>query len=691
MLTIAGTAVAYYATGNLTSSATSKSRMSAYDLAEAGINDAKSVLYNQLNPDGSVKAGGTSPTTPTLLSQTTIQYPDVHGSVTYAGTLDTSTYVWTITSTGKVKNDQGYQSRTLTKTVTVRGLNVGADGSSWSRFYQDDPSTCLTIDQETIVTNFATRGPLCLVNGGAITGANTTVDVGTTVTISGADASAGANSPSAASSSGAPAWSNTSNVYTSNSSYATDVISSNGTGGSLNASGYGFSIPATAIVRGITVSVIRKSNISGHTQDSSVYLLKAGAQAGSDHHLGGTWGTSNTTKTYGSASDLWGTSWTAADVDSAGFGVKFTAKTDSTGTTASVDYVSVTVTYSNDTNGIGTPGTPVTQANVGGTCTYNAQSAHTPCTSTDHVYATTITSTPAGSNPALVMPQVDFDYWWANAKPGPKHFCTNSNPGLSSNFFDNDAASTSAPNGSLMVNGEMAPANSDYTCQVVENGVLQGELSWDHTTHVMTVERHDLHRRQLPLGHRRGGRPLLRPRQHHVLEGRRDRRRRLRGRQRDDAGDQLPHRHVELGHVPEHDRADVADGQRVRPGRLGLRRGAAQLLRRPPPRGLPGDPLLDGRLPDPPAVPGQRARDLQHDLDPPRGRRRPDVLHLPVHRQSHRRAEVRGRLDGDQLRARRGRPDRRVGGCHSIEGLCLTPVLSDERHWCKLCGDTFRC
>ena len=487
VLTIAGTAVAYYATGNLTSSATSKSRMSAYDLAEAGINDAKSVLYNQLNPDGSVKAGGTSPTTPTLLSQTTIQYPDVHGSVTYAGTLDTSSYVWTVTSTGKIKNDQGYQSRTLTKTVTVRGLNVGADGSSWSRFYQDDPSTCLTIDQETIVTNFATRGPLCLVNGGAITGANTTVDVGTTVTISGADASAGANSPSAASSSGAPAWSNTSNVYTSNSSYATDVISSNGTGGSLNASGYGFSIPATAIVRGITVSVIRKSNISGHTQDSGVYLLKAGAQAGSDHHLGGTWGTSNTTKTYGNASDLWGTSWTAADVDSAGFGVKFTAKTDATGTTASVDYISVTVTYSNDTNGIGTPGTPVTQANVGDTCTYNAQSAHTPCTSTDHVYATTITSTPAGSNPALVMPQVDFDYWWANAKPGPKHFCTNPNPGLSNTFFDNDAASTSAPNGSLAVNGEMAPANSSYTCQVVENGVLKGELSWDHTTHVMTV------------------------------------------------------------------------------------------------------------------------------------------------------------------------------------------------------------
>ncbi|MGZ4439559.1 MAG: hypothetical protein ACXVZN_04200 [Gaiellaceae bacterium] len=85
------------------------------------------------------------------------------------------------------------------------------------------------------------------------------------------------------------------------------------------------------------------------------------------------------------------------------------------------------------------------------------------------------------------MPSVDFNYWWANAAPGPKHFCTNSNPGLSATFFDNDASTTSAPNGSLTVNGEMAPYNSDYTCQVVQNGVLKGEMSWNHTTHVMTI------------------------------------------------------------------------------------------------------------------------------------------------------------------------------------------------------------
>ena len=86
------------------------------------------------------------------------------------------------------------------------------------------------------------------------------------------------------------------------------------------------------------------------------------------------------------------------------------------------------------------------------------------------------------------MPTVDFNYWWANAKPGPKHFCTNSNPGLSTTFFDNNAATTTKPDGSLTVNGEMAPPGQSYTCQVVENGVLQGELSWNATTHVMTID-----------------------------------------------------------------------------------------------------------------------------------------------------------------------------------------------------------
>ncbi len=602
VLTISGTAVTYYATTNLTGSNVHKARGSAYDLAEAGINDAMAVLYNQLNTDGSVKSGMQKPTVTTLLPSTTIQYSGLHGSVTYSGTLNTSSWVWTITSTGKVKNGQAYQQRTLKRAVTVRGLNVGADGSSWSRFYDDNNTgACMTIDAQTFVTNVATKGNLCLANGGAITGANTIVDVGGTVTITGPDAVSGPRSPATGT-----GWTSPTNVYTNNSVYATNVIAAGGTGTNQDTTNFGFAVPATATIEGITVSVVKLSsaccssvqtiaitgaptggtfvisatppggsptntvaiaynasaatvqaalvtvygsgnvtcsggslpatavvctfagsdankvvnlmslssksftggsspNVTftmtstgsvGAVQDNTVQLLKAGAAVGSNKAITGTnWGfASATTSTYGSSADLWGTTWTAANVNASNFGLRFAAKNVGVGSaasaTASLDYISITVQYKPDTNGIGTSVAPIKGANIGGTCTYLLQAAHTPCTTTDHVYLPSnaaATTLAVGSNPALVMPAVDYNYWWANAAPGPKHFCTNSNPGLSTTFFDNDASTTTAPNQSITINGEMAPSTSSYTCQVVTNGVLQGELSWNNSTHVMNI------------------------------------------------------------------------------------------------------------------------------------------------------------------------------------------------------------
>ena len=460
VLTIAGTAVTYYATSNLTASTTNKARASAFDLAEAGVNDAMAVLYNQLNTDGSIKSGGVTPLTTTLLPSTTIQYAGLHGSVTYSGTLNTSTDVWTISSTGKIKNDNAYQSRTLTRTVTVKGLNVGANGSSWSRFYQDSTSTCLTIDSDTMVTNVGTRGNLCLDNGGQITGANTNVDVGGTVTINGPNSASGPNSPSAGT-----GWTNPTNVYSSNGVYATNVIAAGATGSNQDTTGFGFAIPSTAAILGISVNVQRLAspccsavqtiaetgsptggtftisatppsgsptatgsiaynasaatvqtaiqavygagnvtctggslpatavvctfassdankvvnlmslnskcltggsspNVTfamttagsvGALEDNTVQLLQGGSPVGSNKAVTTIYGTTSSTVTYGSTSDLWGTTWTAAQVNASNFGLRFAAKNVAAASaTASLDYVSVTVTYKPDTNGIGT-------------------------------------------------------------------------------------------------------------------------------------------------------------------------------------------------------------------------------------------------------------------------------------------------------------------------------------------------
>ena len=176
--------------------------------------------------------------------------------------------------------------------------------------------------------------------------------------------------------------------------------------------------------------------------------------------------------------------------------------------TANVDYVTVTVYYTPvPAQGIGTPSVPVAQLNVGQTCQLNYNAAHSPCSSADLTYATKVTTTAAADNPALTMPAVDFQYWYKNAEPGPKHFCTNPNPGITSSFFDNDTTM----NGSITINGEMAGnTNSDpqrgganwtydtttpninYDCEFWSgggtSGTLLGEITWNHTTHVMNIK-----------------------------------------------------------------------------------------------------------------------------------------------------------------------------------------------------------
>ena len=615
----AATATALYmATSSRTTATSSNAQQDAYALAQAGLNDALSVLNGQLDTNGAVRAGGKDPRTVTnLLSAQTVSYPALGGSVTYSGALATApdgsggtTYTWNITSTGSIKRQN--TSTPITRTLTQKAAVVG-DPGSWSRFYQDDtsPNECLTLDTTAWVTNIASKGCLVLKNGATISG-NVKVDVGTTVNIWGPLTTGGPRSPTAAA-----GWTNSSNALTNNSVYATNSVPLSGTGANLDVTGLGFSLPTTAYINGISVDIERYATplnqvetisqsgtpngttptfaisvcnthtstssmiaynataatvasaintacgagyvactggplhtsvvtctfsstssltamttyqtSSGWTsnkptyaklqtgggvtlKDGSVYLLKSGSVPGGEtnHFSASAWPTSAAAATYGNNGDMWGATWTPADVNASTFGVRLAVTNTSayTAETANVDYVTVTVYYTPvPAQGIGTPSTPVAQLNVGQTCQLNYNAAHSPCTSADLTYATKVTMTAAADNTALTMPAVDFAYWYQNARPGPKHFCTNPNPGITSSFFDND----STMNGSLTVNGEMAGnTNSDpqraganwtydsitpsinYDCEVWSgggtSGTLLGEIAWNHTTHVMNIK-----------------------------------------------------------------------------------------------------------------------------------------------------------------------------------------------------------
>jgi Tfp pilus assembly protein PilX len=182
------------ASSNSRSSDRSKGRVSAYTLAEAGINNAASILSKSnpfdshlLHPQGSYQPADCSspPANPTgqpLLGNTCSPYSWSYdgGTTTMWGWLDTTTSNWTITSTGTVRNAfaTNSTSRTLTATIHMRPqasqLNVVA---AWNYVFVKDttPNVCnVTLDQTTTLSSsLYVEGNLCFKNAASITESNT--------------------------------------------------------------------------------------------------------------------------------------------------------------------------------------------------------------------------------------------------------------------------------------------------------------------------------------------------------------------------------------------------------------------------------------------------------------------------------------------------------------------------------------
>lgn len=181
--------------------------------------------------------------------------------------------------------------------------------------------------------------------------------------------SSGPNSPSVALSvanSGATNWSSVNNIFASDNAYALGIC--DGTDGStdfLRATGFGFAIPAGSIIDGIVVEVERsESNADDNIRDILVSLTKTGATYLGDNKADTVteWPTVDAYKTYGGAADLWGASWSVAEINSANFGVFFAAKHSSgTTPTARVDHIRITVYYTVPTNKAATDGVAFTE------------------------------------------------------------------------------------------------------------------------------------------------------------------------------------------------------------------------------------------------------------------------------------------------------------------------------------------
>jgi hypothetical protein len=120
----------------------------------------------------------------------------------------------------------------------------------------------------------------------------------------------------------------------------------------LNGTNFGFTIPDNAVIKGIIVGVTRSVNSTSSftVTDYNVSLMKHGMLVGDNLATSTIYTTSLVNEDHGTSTEMWGQTWTPADINDAEFGVLFSVRRTNTSTTITravrVDYINITVYYS---------------------------------------------------------------------------------------------------------------------------------------------------------------------------------------------------------------------------------------------------------------------------------------------------------------------------------------------------------
>ncbi|MBL0357018.1 MAG: Ig-like domain-containing protein [Chitinophagaceae bacterium] len=274
----------------------------------------------------------------------------------------------------------GAFSGTATLTLTTSGGSCGTTSAN-----------------KTILVNAlpaATGVTICQGGAGSLTSA--------AACAAGIPGTAGPNYAGTGATSGGPdiAWSNPGNIVSNNNSYA---LANNLDNGDLSegliATNFGFAIPAGATITGVQVTIGRFGENTNTFTDNSVLLVVGGTTTGSNRALAGFWPTTETPANYGTASDLWGTTLTPAQVNANNFGASLVVQSSNgNNRDASVDYITITISYTtpgslnwytvssggsligngSPFNPVGVAGSGLPNTNAAGTTTFYAECAAAP-------------------------------------------------------------------------------------------------------------------------------------------------------------------------------------------------------------------------------------------------------------------------------------------------------------------------
>lgn len=148
---------------------------------------------------------------------------------------------------------------------------------------------------------------------------------------------------------GAVAWSSPNNAIGGSNTYTTSALTAtNTTTQYLDLKGFSFTLPAGAIISGITANIEKSNNVaSSSVSDLRVQLLNNGVAVGDNRALPSlNWPAADEVISYGSSTDLWGTTFTLADINGGKLGIRIQAQRLSGSPTARIDNVTLSVSYS---------------------------------------------------------------------------------------------------------------------------------------------------------------------------------------------------------------------------------------------------------------------------------------------------------------------------------------------------------
>ena len=144
-------------------------------------------------------------------------------------------------------------------------------------------------------------------------------------------------------------WINPGNALSSDNSYSNfnNLAGSVGTYTDyLVATNFGFTIPMGVSMTGIIVE-IERSDPNFRTADYRVRIVKGGTVKPAERAVGSSYPSTDSYQSYGNAGDLWGESWTDADINASDFGVAVSAQRSVSGgtTLGRIDHIRIIVFY----------------------------------------------------------------------------------------------------------------------------------------------------------------------------------------------------------------------------------------------------------------------------------------------------------------------------------------------------------